>query len=160
MRRDDLGRATGLFPGIDADAVSMFCDTARQMAIKLDIIADLLRGLKPDVIYGAEMRLAELLELMRLDLASMPRDHGLVSVANTATSLVLNTTGGPQPYIITNLDNAQMLHYGVDSISATTGPIIKPKDSLKIIVQSSEDLKGIVAGANIDVAVSRLYIPG
>jgi len=159
MRREELGRTTGLLPQIDADAVSMFCDTARQMALRLDIIAELLRKLKPDVVYGTEIYMAELIELMRLDLASMPRDHGVVSVASTATPIVQNTTPGPVPYIVTNLDNAQMLHYGVESISATTGPIIKPKDSLKIIVQSSEELKGIVGGANIDVAVSRLFMP-
>ena len=160
MRQDDLGRTTGLLPQIDADAVSLLCGIGRQVASRLDRIAALLRELKPDVVYGAEIRLGELLELLRLDLASMPRDHANVAVGSTPTSLVLNTTGGPLPYIITNLDNAQMLHYGVGSIDANSGPIIKPKESQKVIVQSSSELHGIVGGANISVAVSRLYIPG
>lgn len=156
---NSLGSNQELFPGIDADPVSLACGIARQEILRLDIIAQLLRELTPTQIYGPDLYLGRLVDLMKLDLASMPADHTTVVVGNAPQLLVANLYGGPMPYIVTNLDNAQLLFYGTGDVSVTSGPVIGPNESEKIIVPVNYRLHGIVAGANINVALSRLALP-
>lgn len=161
---DEMRR--GSFPQVDPTMMEMLCSSFRQIAHRLDKLIDVLeRGAEEeevDLIFGpggARTPIGRMLELMRLDLASYPRDHQIQTVTNTGDRIMSNSQAYSIPILVTNEDNAQLLYYGSSHASTLNAPIIEPESSKKIILTPSADLYGIVIGANITVAISNLDLP-
>lgn len=157
----------GQFPITDASILEVVCSVGRQLGYRLEVLIETLqRGAEPDMEAplsgpgGAYTPITRMVELMRLDLASHPRDHQLRTVTNAGGSKIMsNTTTYSIPILVTNQDNAQKLYYGSATATITNAPIIEPESSLKIILSPNSDLYGIVVGADITVSVSNLDLP-
>lgn len=158
----------GEYPQTDAGLAEVICSVGRQLAFRLEKLIDVLEsgpeepeeGILPISGPGvAYTPIGRMVELMRLDLASYPRDHSVMIVENTGTLLVTNSLSYSIPLLITNLDNAQLLYYGASPAAITNAPVIEPESSKKIILSPNRDLRGIVAGADINVAISNLDLP-
>jgi hypothetical protein len=155
----------GEFPQTDAAIAEVLCSVGRQLAFRLDKLIDIWEHPpeEPEApLYGpggAYTPIGRLVELMRLDLASYPRNHAVVVVTNAGVSMIANPLPYSIPVMVTNLDNAQFLYYGSPPAAINTSPIIDPEQSMKILVSPESDLYGIVAGADINVAISNLDLP-
>lgn len=157
---------SGDFAGIDATLIEVICSVGRQLAYRLEKLIDVLeRGPEPDVtvtptITGLAATPEErLVALMRLAVASYPKDHRVVVVTNAGVLLATNPLPYSIPILVTNLDNAQLLFWGTTISTVLNSPIIDPESSEKITLSPYSDLFGTVIGAAINVAVSNLDLP-
>lgn len=151
-----------LTPQLKPDDIASICTIARQLAVRIDdLIAQLAVSPERAFMYAGRETggIAEAVYLLRLHLASMPRDHKVVTVTNEATPILENPSGNVVPVMVTNNDNAQYLRYGVGTLAGDTAPIIAPRAKEKIHIPPSTTLYGIVGGGDITVAVSRLALP-
>ena len=156
----------GNFPQTNPTMLEVVCSSFRQIAFRLDKLIDVLeRG--PDAealapITGpgqAYTPITRMVEMMRLDLASYPRDHQIRVIPNTGDKIMSNPLPYSIPILVTNQDNAQKLYYGASTATMTNAPIIEPEASKKIILSPNADLYGVVIGADITVAISNLDLP-
>lgn len=154
------------FPEISQDTIAALCAIGRQLAMRLDELIDLSKkaqGIAPGITVPGlrPARVPEWIMLMRLLLASFPRDHAKLTVSDEATPLVENPSGDAVPVLVTNTDEAKLLYYGSSTLDIDTAPVIQPRASLKILVPGSSSLYGLVeAGGDITAAISSLDIPG
>jgi len=155
----------GEYPETSPTLEEVLCSVGRQLGFRLEKIIDLLENagivIPPVGAPGyAITPTGQMIALMRLLAASFPRDLIVVNVTIAATPLVVNPNDFDVPVIITNLDNAQLLHYGSAATMTIQSPIIQTETSEKLLVSASRTLYGIVAGpAAIAVGVSHLDIP-
>lgn len=159
----------GLPPGpliVGTDPASSICAVGRQLALRLDKLIHLMSQAEeePEILLpgggiSAAISFATLAELLSLSLASCPRDHQSIPVDTSATKLVENVTDGHVPVLVTNLDNAQDLHWGAATVLVTAGPIIPARTSHKVLVPPNSALYGVVGAASITVAISTLIVP-
>lgn len=159
MRRGDYSQT-------DPAILEVVCSVGRQLAYRLEKLIDVLErapeepGLVPTTGPGVQYTpVGRMVELMRLQLASYPRDHAIKVVTNGGDLIISNLLPYSIPILITNQDNAQRLWYGSAPATINNAPLIEPEASLKIILSPSSDLYGIVSGANITVALSNLDLP-
>ena len=158
---------SGEFGRTDAAIAEVLCSVGRQLALRLDKLIDIqMRAVEePEPIplpFGQKepyTPIGRLVELMRLDLASYPRNHATVPVTNAGVIMISNPLPYTIPLMVTNLDNAQFLYYGSAPAAITNSPMIPPEQGLKILLSPESDLYGIVAGADINVAISDLDLP-
>lgn len=165
--RDDVWEKfrRGELPETDATILEVMCSVGRQLAYRLEKLIDVIeRG--PDdgiaTLFGpgaVATPIGQMIQLMRLSMASYPRNHATVSVTAAGIVMISNPHPYTIPVMITNLDNAQFLFYGSSPASILTSPLIDPESKEKINVSPNSDLYGIVAGAAINVAVSLLDLP-
>lgn len=156
-----------MFPEINQDTIAALCAVGRQLAMRLDELIDVSKkaqGMVPGVpgitIPGVPPgRAPEWIELMRMLLASFPRDHAAVTVGSTPEPLLQNTSSRPIPVMITNGDEAQVLYWGGATVIVGLSPTIGPQGSMKILVPESTTLYGVVKDGDIQVGVSSLHIP-
>lgn len=155
---NQLGR---IFSDVEQDTIAALCAIGRQLAVRLDKLIEVSQEAQAAYVAGGPgvMTLTELIELLRLDLASFPRDHRQVTVGNTPTLVFENPQNRTIPVLITNQDNAQILHYGQAAVTVTNGPTIGTKESLKVNVSQSSNLYGVVDAGTIEVGVSVLDLP-
>lgn len=159
MKRGDYSQTDGAI-------LEVVCSVGRQLAYRLEKLIDVLErapdeeGLGPTTGPGAQYTpVGRMVELMRLQLASYPRNHSIQVVTNAGDLIISNPLSYSIPVLITNQDNAQILWYGSAPATIINAPRIQPEASKKIILSPSSDLYGIVAGANITVAISNLDLP-
>lgn len=159
-----------LFPEIrNPNTINALCSIGRQIAYRLDQIAvalgeDITPGARIDRLTqrpGARMDFAEMEYLLRLYLATYPRDHSEINVTDTRTPLVENKSmSAAAPVIVTNNDHAHILYYGNSTCGVGKAPVIQPEQSLPITLPKGRTLFGIVdTGLTITVAVSVLELP-
>lgn len=155
----------GELPETDATILEVMCSVGRQLAYRLEKLIDVIErgpddGLAPLFGPGAVTTpIGQMIQLMRLSMASYPRNHATVAVTNAGIVMISNPHPYSIPVMITNLDNAQFLYYGSSPASVLTAPLIDPESKQKIVLSPNSDLYGIVAGAAIAVAVSVLDLP-
>lgn len=163
-RRKDLGIT---IPRVDTDIISALCAVNRQLAERIDELIDIIKRTArgepipgvpgaPAVLPGAQESVAGLLRIL---LASMPRDHQIVTVGTTPTWMAENKSSLDVPVLVTNQDFAQQLRYGTATLTATTGPLIDPETTEKVVIPPNQVLYGLVPAATIDVAISTLFLP-
>ncbi len=155
----------GNFPQTEAGILEVICSVGRQLGYRLEKLIDVLERGPEDLkapLSGpgaAYTPIGRLVELMRLDLASYPRDHQVRTITNSGVKIMSNSLTYSIPILVTNEDNAQKLWYGSAPAAMTNAPIIEPEASKKIILSPNADLYGIVQGADISVGVSHLALP-
>lgn len=155
----------GELPQTDGQILEVMCAIGRQLAYRLEKLIDVIErgpedGIAPLFGPGAVATpIGQMIQLMRLSMASFPRNHQTVSVTNAGIVMISNPHPYTIPVMITNLDNAQFLFYGSAPASILTSPLIDPEAKEKINLSPNSDLYGIVAGAAINVAVSVLDLP-
>jgi len=155
----------GEYPETSATLEEVLCSVGRQLGLRLEKIIELLdkAGIVIPPIGAPGFAITptgQMIALMRLLAASFPRDLIVVPVTIAATPLVVNPNDHDVAVIITNLDNAQLLHYGSAATMTVQSPIIQTESTEKLLVSASRTLYGIVAGpAAIAVGVSHLDIP-
>jgi len=162
IRRGNIGQT-------DAHILEVICSVGRQLAYRLERLIDVLeRGpaekeealVAPTTGPGAAYTpVGRMVELLRLQLASYPRDHQVQTVTAAGVMVVSNTRPYSIALLITNEDNAQKLYYGAAPATTTNAPIIEPETSKKIILSPNADLYCRVIGADITVAISNLDLP-
>lgn len=153
IRKDGLGVT---IPRVDTDFISALCAVNRQLAQRIDELISVLTGAAPEPVVGQREDVAGLLRLL---LASMPRDHQVVTVGTGPTPIAENTGAFDVPVLLTNFDIAQRLRYGTATLTTTSGPVIDTETTQKVVIPSNQTLYGLVPTATIQVAVSRLYLP-
>ena len=155
----------GEFPSTGATLEEVICSVGRQLAVRIDKLIDVIERAPegilpigaPGLAIGAN---AQMVALLRLLAASFPRDHQVVAVTVAVTPLIVNPNPYAIPVLITNLDNAQLLHYGSALTITLQTPIIDTERSEKILVSANATLYGLVVGpAAIAVGVSNLDLP-
>lgn len=146
-------------PRVDTDVVSALCAVNRQLAMRIDELIDIMKRVAPAIVPEVATQ-ENIADLLRLLLASMPADHQVVTVGTTPTWLAENFATLGLPVLITNYDVAQKLRYGTSTVMATGGPLIDTEATEKIVIPANQSLYGLVPAATIQVAVSRLVIPG
>jgi len=155
----------GEFSQTDGQILEVMCSVGRQLAYRLEKLIDVIErgpedGIAPLFGPGAvATSMGRMIELMRLSMASYPRNHATIPVTAAGVVMISNPHPYSIPVMITNLDNAQFLYYGSSPASILTAPLIDPEAKEKIILSPNSDLYGIVAGAAIAVAVSVLDLP-
>ena len=155
----------GDFTSVDASLMEVICSVGRQLAYRLEKLIDVLeRGPEEAPVVTVTPGLAltpeeRLVALMRLAVASYPKDHRVVPVTNAGVLIATNPLPYSIPILVTNLDNAQLLFYGSTISTVLNSPIIDPESSQKIQLSPYSDLFGTVIGAAINVAVSNLDLP-
>lgn len=139
------------------NTINALCSIGRQLAFRLDQIAFALG----EEVGTREPGPGELEELLRLSLASYPRDHSEINVTDTRTPLVENKSMiRAARIIVTNNDHAHLLYYGNSTCGVGKSPVIQPEQSLPITLPRGRTLFGIVgAGLTITVAASVLEQP-
>jgi len=160
----------GEWPDTGASEIDVICAVGRQLAYRLDKLIDVIqRGepepeelLAPTTGPGvAYTPIGRMVELMRLELANLPKDHRTASIGTTRVPLAQNPYSYTIPILVTNLDNAQFLYYGSGTVSVSgNSPFIEPEKPMKLYLTPSQDLYVVVAGpANVTVAISNLWLP-
>lgn len=155
----------GDFASTDATILEVICSVGRQLAYRLEKLIDVLeRGPEEPPLVTVTPGLAmtpeeRLVALMRLSVASYPKDHRIVAVTNAGDLIATNPLPYSIPILVTNLDNAQFLFYGTAISTVLNSPPIDPESKEKIVLSPNSDLFGIVIGAAISVAVSNLDLP-
>lgn len=151
------------------NTINALCSIGRQLAYRLDQIAV---ALGEEITPGARIKtlrereagvidFRRMQELLRLYLASYPRDHSEITVTDTRTRLVENKSmEASAPLIVTNNDHAHLLFYGNSTCGVGKAPVIQPEQSLPVNLPRGRTLFGIVGtGLSITVAVSVLELP-
>lgn len=155
----------GDFPQAGTTIEEVICSVGRQLAVRIDKLIDVIERAPegilpigaPGLAIGAN---AQTVALLRLLAASYPRDHQVVMVTVAVTPLIVNPNAFAIPVLITNLDNAQLLHYGSAATITLQTPIIQTETSEKVLVSANGTLYGIVVGpAAVAVAISNLDLP-
>jgi len=155
----------GNYPETSATLEEVLCSVGRQLGFRLEKIIDLLEKAGIEIPpLGAPGYVitptGQMIALLKLLAASYPRDQIIVPVTIAATILVVNANDYDVPVIITNLDAAQLLHYGSAATMTVQSPIIQTESSEKLLVSPGRTLYGIVVGpAAIAVGVSHLDLP-
>jgi hypothetical protein len=156
----------GEFPSTGATEREVICAVGRQLANRLDKLIDVIQrapeGIVPIGAPGLAITpMGQLIALMRLVTASFPRDNQILPVTTVATPLITNPNIFDIPVLVTNLDNAQLLHYGGSAATTTVqSPIIDTETTEKILVSANRTLFGIVVGPGaINVGISNLDMP-
>lgn len=141
-------------PRVDTDMISALCAINRQLAERIDQLIEVTRTAAGDRVRGESAA-----GLLRILLASMPRDHRVLVVGTSITPLAENRGHLDVPVLVTNYDHAQQLRYGTATLTDTSGPVIDPESTEKIVIPPNETLYGLVPTATIAVAVSTLFLP-
>jgi len=161
LRNQGLGLT---IPRVDTDMISALCAVNRQLAQRIDELIDITKRVArgepipdgPVIMPGARENVADLLRIL---LASMPRDHQVVTVGTAPTWMAENKSGLDVPVLVTNYDHAQQLRYGTATLTDTSGPVIDPESTEKIVIPPNQTLYGLVPTATISVAVSTRFLP-
>lgn len=161
------GKPLGLtIPRVDTDMITALCAMNRQLAMRIDELIEVIKRAArgepmPGVpgVHVAPGARESVADLLRIALASMPRDHQVVTVGTAPTWIAENKSGLDVPVLVTNYDFAQQLRYGTATLTNTSGPLIDTEDSKKIVIPPNQTLYGMVPVATIQVAVSTLYLP-
>lgn len=156
-----------IFPEMrNPNTINTLCSIGRQIAYRLDQIAvglgeEIVPGMAVGARPGARMDYRELEELLRMSLASYPRDHSEITVTDTRTPLVENKSmQRAARVLVTNNDGAHLLFYGNSTCGVGKAPVIQPEQSLPVTLPVGRTLFGIVGtGLSITVAVSVLELP-
>lgn len=156
-----------IFPEIrNPNTINTLCSIGRQIAYRLDQIAvglgeEIAPGMTVGARPGARMDYRELEELLKMSLASYPRDHSQITVTDTRTRLVENKSmRRAARVIVTNNDGAHLLYYGNSTCGVGKAPVIQPEQSLPITLPRGRTLYGIAdTGLTVLAAVSILELP-
>ena len=156
----------GEFPQAGTTIEEVICSVGRQLAVRIDKLIDVIQsapeGILPVGAAGLAITpMAQLIALMRLVQASYPRDLQVQTVGIApATILIVNPNPYAIPVLVTNLDNAQLLHYGSTATMTVQSPILDTERSERVLVSANRTLFGVVAGpGNIQVGISNLDLP-
>lgn len=141
-------------PTVDTDMISALCAINRQLAERIDQLIEVTRAARGEPVRGESVS-----DLLRILLASMPRDHRVLTVSTAPTPMAENRGRLDVPVLVTNYDHAQQLRYGTATLTDTSGPVIDPETTEKIVIPPNETLYGLVPAATIQVAVSTLFLP-
>lgn len=104
-------------------------------------------------------RQMELVELLRLSLASTPSSQSTVVVTNTPTLLAQNLLNRIVAVKVTNWDNAQTMSIGTSTVTTTNGEALEPRAMRKFQLMPNEAIYGVIGGANINAGVATLTLP-
>ena len=146
------------FAGLSQDEITALCAMGRQLAVRLDRLVNSISGLA-QAQEQAQLISVDVPEILALQLATFPSGHASVEVTTAATLLMDNPTDRWSAVMVSNLDNAQRLHYGIATVWTNNAPFIPAGDCLRIFIPPSEKLYGLVEGASITAGVSNLVIP-
>jgi len=107
----------GEFPQTDGQILEVMCAVGRQLAYRLEKLIDVIErgpddGIAPMFGPGAAATpIGQMIQLMRLSMASYPRNHTTVTVTAAGIVMISNPHPYTIPVMVTNLDNAQFLYY-------------------------------------------------
>jgi len=94
--------------------------------------------------------------LVSAGLETSPNVTRSVVVGTTQVELARNDSAPSTTFNIANLDTAQPLWVGLESVTTQNGRVINPRENANIVVPIGRALYGITDVGTIDVVVSQL----
>ena len=154
--------------GAQDPLLQFLCGIARQIVERLDSIDRGVRGIaieegEGSTIYAeksiGDLGIPDLIEYTRLALASMPTQHQVVALSTSPEVVIDNSNPDPVAMLITNEDNALVMRYGSDTVTATNGAILPPETSMKVIIPANTKLYAILPSGTASIGVAKLELP-